>query len=93
MNGIPWELDQLPRGQPSSIRARKTKDPKLYTMNEWLANNSGIARTPEYMRRDTAASNFNLTGDEKEGGNVNVNKARRDQLNALAKVLLPWRRP
>lgn len=85
MTGVPWELEGLPGGKKHW--AMKPKDRKLDTIDEWLANNDGTPYAPEYMRRDTATSAANLTKDGKEGGNANVNKVQKGQINALAKML------
>jgi len=106
MTGVPWELDQLPRGQyPNPVgdifgvppqrkpRTRKAKDPKLDTINERPANNGGIPRPPEHMRRDAATSTTDLTGDGKEEGSENVKKVQKGQIQVLAKMLSALRRP
>lgn len=66
MEGIPWQLDQLPRqqhinpsdadfsGQPPAgrkPRTRKPKDPKLDTITERPLNAAGGKRSPEMQRR------------------------------------------
>jgi len=106
MTGVPWELDQLPRGQyPNPVgdifgsppqrkpRTRKAKDPKLDTINERPANNGGVPRVPENLRRDAATSTTDLTGDGKEEGSENVKKVQKGQIQVLAKMLSALRRP
>ncbi|KAF8868082.1 kinase-like domain-containing protein [Infundibulicybe gibba] len=74
MNGVPWELDQLPRGQhPNPVgdifgsppvrkqRTRKPKDPKLGTITE-----RPPPRVPEFQRRDASTSTTDLGGRDDE---------------------------
>ncbi|KAJ3572385.1 hypothetical protein NP233_g3126 [Leucocoprinus birnbaumii] len=107
MSGVPWELDQLPRGQyPNNPvgdifgsppqrkpRTRKTKDPKLDTINERPGQHGAISRAPENLRRDASTSTTDLAGNGKEEGSENVKKVNRGQINALAKMLSALRRP
>ncbi|KXN90173.1 Negative regulator of sexual conjugation and meiosis [Leucoagaricus sp. SymC.cos] len=108
MSGVPWELDQLPRGQyPNNPvgdifglppqqrkqRTRKTKDPKLDTINERPGQHGGVSRAPENLRRDASTSTTDLAGNVKEEGSENVKKVQRGQINALAKMLSALRRP
>lgn len=107
MSAVPWELDQLPRGQyPNNPvgdifgsppqrkpRTRKTKDPKLDTINERPGQHGGISRAPENLRRDASTSTTDLAGNGKEEGTENVKKVQRGQINALAKMLSALRRP
>lgn len=73
MNGVPWELDQLPRGQhPNPTgdifgspparkqRTRKPKDIKLDTINERPPVSAG-PRSPEQPRKDAMTSTSDLT--------------------------------
>ena len=105
MNGVPWELDQLPRAQhPNPIgdifgappvrkqRTRKPKDVKLDTINE--RPGQVAARKPDTQRRDASTSTTDLGTpsvgkDEGEGFNKKVQKG---QINALAKMLSALRR-
>lgn len=106
MSGVPWELDQLPRGQyPNPVgdifgsppqrkpRTRKTKDPKLDTINERPGQSGGIPRAPENLRRDASTSTTDLAGNGREDGSENVKKVQKGQINALAKMLSALRRP
>lgn len=82
MNGVPWELDELPRqlhinpvgdifGQPPQRKAR-TRKPKLDTINEKPA-----------PLRDAATSTTDLGGGEEE----TPKKVQKGQIHALAKML------
>ncbi|KAF8629245.1 hypothetical protein AX17_005824 [Amanita inopinata Kibby_2008] len=104
MNGIPWELDQLPRGQhPNPVgdifgspptrkqRTRKHKDNKLDTITE--RPNATGQRIVEYQSRDASTSTTDLGRlscgkDESE----QVKKVQKGQINALAKMLSALRR-
>ncbi|KAJ7782890.1 hypothetical protein B0H16DRAFT_1658352 [Mycena metata] len=72
MNGVPWELDQLPRGQyPNPVgdifgsppvrqpRTRKPKDLQLGTIAE---RPPAAQKSPEFQRRDAATSTTDLSG-------------------------------
>ncbi|TFK75350.1 kinase-like protein [Pluteus cervinus] len=104
MNGVPWELDQLPRGQipnpvgdifgsppPRKQRPRKPNDLKLDTINERPAGMSNKS-SPVYSRKDVSTSTSDLTGHGKEDGEPGVKKVQRGQINALAKMLSALRR-
>lgn len=107
MSAVPWELDQLPRAQyPNNpvgdifgsppqrkARTRKTKDPKLDTINERPGHHGGAPRAPENLRRDASTSTTDLAGNGKEEGSENVKKVQKGQINALAKMLSALRRP
>lgn len=92
MNGVPWELDLLPRGQypdpspapPRKQRTRKPKDTKLDTITE----------RPPGLRKDAMTSTSDLTsangGDGDSTGGVK--KVHKGQINALAKMLSALRR-
>jgi hypothetical protein len=103
MNGVPWELDQLPRGQhPNPVgdifgappvrkqRTKKNKDLKLDTITEPPQSSAGGKF--EAQRRDASTSTTDLGGlnggkDEGEG----IKKVNKGQINALAKMLSAWR--
>lgn len=98
MNGVPWELDQLPRGQhPNPVgdifgsppvrkqRTRKPKDVKLDTITERPAN-SGAQKTLQYQRQDASTSTTDLSDGD------GCKKVQRGQINALAKMLSALRR-
>lgn len=106
MTGVPWELDQLPRGQypnpvgdifgsppPRKPRTRKTKDSKLDTINERPGHHGSTSRMPENTRRDASTSTTDLAGNGKEEGSENVKKVQKGQITALAKMLSALRRP
>jgi len=99
MNGVPWELDQLPRGQhPNPVgdifgsppvrkaRTRKPKDATLDTITE-RPPNFGASKL-ESQRRDAATSTTDLSGlgGGKEDGD-GIKKVQKGQINALAKML------
>ncbi|EAU91327.2 CAMK/CAMK-Unique protein kinase [Coprinopsis cinerea okayama7 len=107
MNGVPWELDQLPRGQhpdpsfgnppPRKQRTRKHKDIKLDTITERPSNSAGL-KSPE-LRKDAMTSTSDLpavvNAARDEGDNVGsggVKKVHKGQINALAKMLSALRR-
>ncbi|KAJ7286770.1 hypothetical protein C8J57DRAFT_1282006 [Mycena rebaudengoi] len=72
MNGVPWELNQLPRGQEGTI----------------LESPPASQRSPDFPRRDAAMRTSNLSvpgpGEEVGDGPKKVSKAH---INALAKML------
>lgn len=103
MNGVPWELDQLPRGQhpnpvgdifgspppPRKQRTRKPKDVKLDTINERPAT-SAAGKVVDSVRRDAATSTTDLSGLGGDG--EGIKKVQKGQINALAKMLSALRR-
>lgn len=102
MNGVPWELDQLPRGQhPNPVgdifgappvrkqRTKKAKDPKLDTITE-RASNLAPGKSSEAQRRDASTSTTDLGGGKDEGDGVK--KVQKGQITALAKMLSALRR-
>lgn len=105
MDGVPWELDQLPRGQfPNPVgdifgsppvrkqRTRKPKDQKLDTITERPPN--FVAQKSPELRRDASTSTTDLDGlsNGKEEGADSVKKVQKGQINALAKMLSALRR-
>jgi len=105
MNGVPWELDQLPRAQhPNPAgdifgsppvrkqRTRKPKDLKLDTINE-RPGQSAARISPDDQRRDASTSTTDLgapaTGKDEGEG---IKKVQKGQINALAKMLSALRR-
>ncbi|PFH52028.1 hypothetical protein AMATHDRAFT_140979 [Amanita thiersii Skay4041] len=104
MNGIPWELHQLPRDQhpnpvgdifgsppPRKQRTRKHKDNKLDTITE-RPNITGHKLT-EYQRRDASTSTTDLgrlSSGRDEG--EQIKRVQKGQINALAKMLSALRR-
>ncbi|KAF4598404.1 hypothetical protein EYR38_006806 [Pleurotus pulmonarius] len=102
MTGVPWELNELPRGlHPNPVgdifgsppvrkqRTRKPKDLKLDTINERVP----AQRSPEYPRRDASTSTTDLTStynvkDDADG----PKKVQKGQINTLAKMLSALRR-
>lgn len=105
MNGVPWELDELPRGQHSNPvgdifgsppvrkqRTRKPKDAKLDTITERPAN-LAAGKAAESQRRDASTSTTDLSGlgSGKDDGD-GIKKVQKGQINALAKMLSALRR-
>lgn len=101
LDGVPWELNQVPRGQHPNpdfgkppvrkARTRKPKDLKLGTINE----RPPADKQPEFPRQDASTSTTDLsstrasTGDDSDWHNK---KVQRGQINALAKMLSALRR-
>ncbi|KAF8621528.1 hypothetical protein AX15_007700 [Amanita polypyramis BW_CC] len=99
VNSIPWELDDVPRGQylspnadspasPPQSRKQRTKK-KLDTITERPAGQKII----EYQRRDASTSTTDLGGlasgkDDSE----QIRRVQKGQINALAKMLSALRR-
>ncbi|TFK44538.1 hypothetical protein BDQ12DRAFT_593580 [Crucibulum laeve] len=106
MNGVPWELDQLPRGQhPNPVgdifgsppvrkqRTRKPKDIKLDTITERPPGSANGPKSPENLRRDASTSTTDLSGLSAGKDDVDgVKKVQKGQINALAKMLSALRR-
>jgi len=102
MDGVPWELHELPRGQhanrvifgspppppPRKQRTRKPKDVTLDTINERPA--AGAPKVVESQRRDASTSTTDLDGLGSDG--EGVKKVQKGQINALAKMLSALRR-
>jgi hypothetical protein len=106
MNGVPWELDELPRGQhPNPVgdifgappvrkaRTRKPKDLRLDTITERPPGSAGGRKSPENVRRDASTSTTDLGGQavNRDDGE-NVKKVQKGQITALAKMLSALRR-
>jgi hypothetical protein len=102
MNGVPWELDELPRAQhPNPIgdifgsppvrkqRTRKPKDVKLDTISE-RPGQVAARKLPESQRRDASTSTTDLGSPNAEG--EGSKKVQKGQINALAKMLSALRR-
>ena len=105
MNGVPWELDQLPRAHhPNPIgdifgsppirkqRTRKPKDVKLDTISE-RPGQVAARKLPDSQRRDASTSTTDLgspnAGKDEGEG---FKKVQKGQINALAKMLSALRR-
>ncbi|KAM6502409.1 CAMK/CAMK-unique protein kinase [Amanita muscaria] len=103
MTGVPWELDEVPRGQypfphgdifgsppqPRKQRPRKQKDPKLDTISERPTGH----KAAEHQRRDASTSTTDLARlatakDDSE----QTKRLPKGQINALAKMLSALRR-
>lgn len=98
MDGVPWELDQLPRGQhPNPVgdifgsppaarkqqqRTRKPKDVKLDTITERPANPPTASKVAESVRRDASTSTTDLGGLAAGGGGG----SGKDDLDGVKKV-------
>lgn len=91
MDGVPWELSQLPRqmhsnpvgdifGQPPPARKSRTRKSKLDTISERPA-----------PLRDAATSTTDLSGGG-GGEEDSPKKVQKGQINALAKMLSALRR-
>jgi hypothetical protein len=105
MNGVPWELDQLPRAQhPNPIddifgsppvrkpRTRKPKDVKLDTISE-RPGQVAARKLPESLRRDASTSTTDLgTPYAVKDDGDGCKKVQKGQINALAKMLSALRR-
>jgi len=102
MNGVPWELAQLPRGQyPNPVgdifgsppvrqpRTRKPKDLQLGTIAE---RPQASLKSPELQRQDAATSTTDLSGSPREEDGEGPKKVPKAQINALAKMLSALRR-
>ncbi|KAJ6593672.1 hypothetical protein B0H19DRAFT_1091503 [Mycena capillaripes] len=102
MNGVPWELDQLPRGQyPNPVgdifgsppvrqpRTRKPKDLQLGTIAE---RPPASQKSPDFQQRDAATSTTDLSGSPREEDGDGPKKVPKAQINALAKMLSALRR-
>ncbi|KDR75347.1 hypothetical protein GALMADRAFT_69329 [Galerina marginata CBS 339.88] len=107
MDGVPWELCQLPRGQHPNpvgdifgsppVRKQRTRKPpkdlKLDTITERPAGPSSGQKSPDYLRIDASTSTTDLGG--LAGGKDDaegVKKVQKGQINALAKMLSALRR-
>jgi len=99
MNGVPWELDQVPRGQHPNpdfgsppVRKQRTRKPKdvLDTISE-RPGLSTARKSPDFQRRDASTSTTDLGGLAKDDGD-GVKKVQKGQINALAKMLSALRR-
>lgn len=76
MDGVPWELDQLPRGQHPNpvgdifgsppVRKQRTRKPpkdiKLDTITERPSGPSSSQKSPVHFRRDASTSTTDLDG-------------------------------
>ncbi|KAJ7874711.1 hypothetical protein B0H14DRAFT_2717247 [Mycena olivaceomarginata] len=105
MNGVPWELGQLPRGQyPDPVgdifgsppvrqpRTRKPKDLQLGTIAE---RPPAPQKSPDFQRRDGATSStsdLSIPASPREEDGDGPKKVPKAQINALAKMLSALRR-
>jgi hypothetical protein len=104
MNGVPWELGQLPRGQyPDPVgdifgappvrqpRTRKPKDLQLGTIAE---RPPAPQKSPDFPRRDaaTSTSDLSIPGSPRDEEGDGPKKMPKAQINALAKMLSALRR-
>jgi len=107
LDGIPWELNQVPRGQHPNAdfskppqrkppRSRKPKDLKLDTITERPTLTA--KKSPEFVCQDASTSTSDLSAPKiSASGNddsdwQNNKKVQRGQINALAKMLSALRR-
>jgi len=99
MDGVPWELDQLPRGQhPNPVgdifgsppaarkqqRTRKPKDVKLDTITERPLHAPTASKAAESVRRDASTSTTDLGGLGIGGGGGGGHG--KDDLDGVKKV-------
>jgi serine/threonine protein kinase len=101
MSGVPWELDQVPRGQHPNPdfgsppvrkqRTRKPKDIKLDTISE-RPGHSAARKSPESPQRDASTSTTDLSSGYAKDDSDGVKKVQKGQINALAKMLSALRR-
>lgn len=83
MDGVPWELDQLPRGQHPNpvgdifgsppVRKQRTRKPppkdiKLDTITERPSGPASSQKSPEHLRRDASTSTTDLGGVSPNNG-------------------------
>lgn len=108
MDGVPWELHDLPRGQrldpvgetsgpPRKQRSRKPKELSLGTINERAPIHSASSqRSPGYGGREAGASTADLSStmsnSSSQGDSDGPKKVQKGQINALAKMLSALRR-
>jgi len=106
MDGIPWELDQLPRGQHPNpvgdifgsppVRKQRTRKPpkdlKLDTITERPLCPANSQKSPENLLRDASTSTTDLGGSPNKDDCEGVKKVQKGQINALAKMLSALRR-
>lgn len=92
MDGVPWELGQLPRGQHPSpvgdifgsppIRKQRTRKPpkdlKLDTITERPAGPAS-QKSPDYQRRDASTSTTDLDAQPSSAGG-------KDDIDGVKKV-------
>jgi serine/threonine protein kinase len=103
MNGVPWELDQLPRGQYPNpvgdifgsppVRQPRTRKPKDLQLGTIVERPPASQKSPEFQRRDAATSTTDLSGGSpREEDGEGPKKVPKAQINALAKMLTAFRR-
>jgi len=108
MDGVPWELHDLPRGQrldpvgetsgpPRKQRSRKPKELSLGTINERAPIHSASSqRSPGFGGREAGASTADLSStmsnSSSQGDSDGPKKVQKGQINALAKMLSALRR-
>jgi hypothetical protein len=105
MDGVPWELDQLPRGQypnpvgdifgsPPVHKQRTRKSPKDSMLDTITERPTTLGhRSPEYLRRDASTSTTDLANGVGPAADADgVKKVQKGQINALAKMLSALRR-
>ncbi|KAJ3891267.1 CAMK/CAMK-unique protein kinase [Lentinula edodes] len=108
MDGVPWELSELPRGQridpvgemsngpPRKQRSRKPKELSLGTISERPPHSANSQRSPGFVGRDAGASssdlNSALSTSSSQGDGDGPKKVQKGQINALAKMLSALRR-
>lgn len=101
MDGVPWELGGIPRGQvpevhgdifgqpPARKPRRKPQDLKLDTITERPLTSVAGKKSPTLPRFDASTSTTDLSSPDGDWQNKKVQKG---QINALAKMLSALRR-
>ncbi|KAJ6558536.1 hypothetical protein DFH09DRAFT_1262168 [Mycena vulgaris] len=102
MNGVPWELDQLPRGQYPNpvgdifgsppVRQPRTRKPKDLQLGTIVERPPASQKSPELQRQDAATSTTDLSGSPRDEDGEGPKKVPKAQINALAKMLSALRR-
>ena len=103
MDGVPWELDQLPRsqypnpagdifGSPPVRKQRTRKSPKDLTLDTITERPTPHGqKSPDNLRTDASTSTTDL-GNGITPDTDGVKKVQKGQINALAKMLSALRR-
>jgi serine/threonine protein kinase len=103
MNGVPWELHELPRGQYHNpvgdifgsppVRQPRTRKPKDLQLGTIAERPPASQKSPDFERRvDAATSTTDLSGSPREEDGDGPKKVPKAQINALAKMLSALRR-
>jgi hypothetical protein len=103
MTGVPWELNELPRGMhpnnptgdifgapPASRKQRVRKSQNSDFKLDTISERPGMAPKPQRLDASTSTTDLDGLGDL-EGG-ASPKKVQKGQINALAKMLSALRR-